>query len=92
MHGMTPQCDEECHAAGDDLGRDEEGGPRHHHEQPRGQVVDVQVPAKYIGDTYGQMVVDCCLGNLMIFHRDRQHNLLSPYSRVYMTPFSRIYS
>ena len=43
---MTPQCDEERHAAGDDLGRDEEGGPRHHHEQPRRQVVDVQVPAK----------------------------------------------
>ena len=49
---MTSQCDEECHAAGDDLGRDEEGGPRHHHEQPRRQVVDVQVPAKLMVDRH----------------------------------------
>ena len=37
------QRDEHGHPPGDHLRRDEEGGPGHHHEEPRGEVVHVQV-------------------------------------------------
>ncbi len=36
-------CDEQRHSAGDHLRRDQEAGPRHHHKQSAGKVVDVEV-------------------------------------------------